>query len=178
MQCPSCTNKINNESQFCPFCGKKTALNESVSIGYEATLADRTYRSVRAKGFSYFTYKYIETDILLTSEELKISTCNNWFGIFKRPILDSSLPLGHIYKVGRVTSFSFWDTLFAVVFLLSGIFGHWSWLVLSALFFFCARGEHIEVWHTNGCTKIPVSKGDISSFDDDLNLARYNLEQT
>lgn len=173
MFCPHCGEKLEGNGLFCSSCGKKIEVDHQEAVSHTRQIQERHYHAEKDKGFSYLaSYKTIATDILLTDNKLKLTQQITWFVFMKRPPVQSAIRLPDILNAARKSQFDFWDSAFAIMFLIAGVMMHWSWLLLAALFAFTARGEVIKITHTKGVYRIPLSHHEIPELEGDILAAK------
>lgn len=164
MNCPSCHKEIREGSQFCAYCGKAVSATREPDRPQEP----RRYQADRRKGFSYIPYKYIETEAELWEGRLSLSRQVTWFGLLKRSRRQATLELDGITSVEKRTRFNFWDTAFALLFFFAGIFVHWPWFLLTAIFLYNAWGAEISITYAGEVYRIPVEGHEMDALIQDI----------
>lgn len=83
MFCPNC-RRIENEPDrtTCGVCGAKLR----AGTPEQPEGPDTEFLFTKDKGFSYFYYKEIKTEVSLTDTAVNITQTNTWFAFFKRPL--------------------------------------------------------------------------------------------
>lgn len=109
------------------------------------------------KGFSYFYYKEIKTEVSLTDTAVNITQTNTWFAFFKRPPAKITIPYEELQGVEIYRSWDFWDMLFAVLITVISQMRHWTWFLLVLLFLYTAAGRVIAIHYKDGAVwRIPI----------------------
>ena len=105
----------------------------------------------RSKGFSYITYLNIVSKISFDDDAAGIETAKNWFYFIKGKPRPMNIDYKTITNVEVKTTFSFWDLLFSILFLIMFISSHEIWLlVFTAVFVFCSYGKNVVISRNNG----------------------------
>ena len=118
---------------------------------------DTEFLFTKKKGFSYFYYKEIQTEVSLTDTNIDITQTNTWFAFFKRPAAKVAIPCTELQSVEIYYSWDFWDMLFAALITVISQMSHWTWFLLVLLFLYTAAGRVIAIYYKDGAVwRIPV----------------------
>ena len=123
MFCPNC-RRIENEPDrtTCGVCGAKLR----AGTPEQPEGPDTEFLFTKDKGFSYFYYKEIKTEVSLTDTAVNITQTNTWFAFFKRPPAKITIPYEELQGVEIYRSWDFWDMLFAVLITVISQMRHWA----------------------------------------------------
>lgn len=168
MKCFQCNQEIDDQSKFCPHCGAMIQAVEVETI-FQEGIERKEYHAerIRNRGAS----KYI-TEIVLTPDRMILNRQDSFFYFYKRKPVETMILLEDLLKVERTTKNSIVGGISCVFCALFGLFAHWLWFVVGVLFFFDDRKTEIEVWHTNGCVKIPTEKGELPTLEQEIYAAK------
>lgn len=154
MFCPNC-RRIENEPDrtTCGVCGAKLR----AGTPEQPEGPDTEFLFTKDKGFSYFYYKEIKTEVSLTDTAVNITQTNTWFAFFKRPPAKITIPYEELQGVEIYRSWDFWDMLFAVLITVISQMRHWTWFLLVLLFLYTAAGRVIAIHYKDGAVwRIPI----------------------
>ena len=156
------------EKMFCPNCRRIEEVPERTTCGIcgaklragtpeQPEGPDTEFLFTKKKGFSYFYYKEIQTEVSLTDTNIDITQTNTWFAFFKRPAAKVAIPCTELQSVEIYYSWDFWDMLFAALITVISQMSHWTWFLLVLLFLYTAAGRVIAIYYKDGAVwRIPV----------------------
>ena len=130
------------------------------NVNYEENAGVKQCREIKfckKKMFSYMTYKTIYTNVKIFSD--KMSVYQEVQGFFGKPHINTrDILISNIRTVDIRTVFDFWDTLYAVIFILLGFVIPFTF-ILAIMFAFCGYGKVAEIQLLDGSKfEIPFSK--------------------
>lgn len=157
--CKKCGASVESSGAFCPNCGASMKSPEST----ESASQEFTFAKVKMMG--NLTYKRTTSEISITGGlATMVQTVKR---IFRKEQKN-----GYSFAISSVTSakvhtvLDFWDTLYAIILFVLGLFQPACFLI-AAICFWCGYGKEIELLLTDGGKiKIPLagSKADLEAF--------------
>lgn len=148
--CKNCGTEITDGGKFCPSCGTATtAISEGAG-------QEKGFAFHKGKMMGTVTYKRVDTTISVSGNQLAVHQISK--RIFCRERLqENAVPLSSIESARIRTVMDFWDTLYAIISAVLGIF-HPSWFLLTAVCLFCGYGKEIKIKLSDGNQiKIPLA---------------------
>jgi hypothetical protein len=114
----------------------------------------------KTKGFSYINYCTKTSKVVLEENGLSLNRSSKWFYFIKGKNKTAKVDYQSIDKVESKVHFSFWDLSYGLVFLVFlAISQEIGWLVLAAIWLFCAFGKNIIIRLKNGLNVVIMSEG-------------------
>jgi hypothetical protein len=114
----------------------------------------------KTKGFSYINYCTKTSKVVLEESGLTVNLSSKWFYFIKGKNKAAKVDYQSIDRVESKVHFSFWDLLFGLVFIVFLIISQEIvWLVLAAIWLFCAFGKNIVIRLKNGLNVVIMSEG-------------------
>lgn len=148
MNCSNCGAEIKNGATVCAECGAQIVSEENTAVKYNFTFNKK-------KQLGNLTYKETITTAAVSDSTAEIEqTVKKFIGGEKKT--NASIPLGEISSVLIKVKFDFWDTLYAVLFAVLGIFAPIAFLG-TAVCLFCAFGKEIIITTSKTVVRIPLT---------------------
>lgn len=150
--CKKCGAALNDDVQFCAECGTPIDCIPEEESGHQM------FHFQKGKMLGELTYKRTNTEVEVSSTALKVhQTVKRIFR--KEREEEKVLSFSQIKSACVHVVLDFWDTLYAVVFAVLGLFQPVLFL-LAAVCLWCGYGREIEILTVDGDkVKIPLALG-------------------
>ena len=152
MKCLLCNAEIDEGTSFCPECRNKVGLESAPSSEEKNSSQKLVFTKIKQVG--RISYKTFLSTVTVDASELQISLSTK--KIFrKEKIVEKNIQIFDIQSIRKHTVMDFWDTLYAIFFVILGFF-YPLWFLPALLYLWSAYGKEIELTLSNSeKVKIP-----------------------
>lgn len=152
MVCKKCGNVVEKaDAKFCPVCGwafDDENVSKEGTTQKEKNRINKKLVFEKKKMISYLVYKQTDTEVEIDNENIYCLQTVKKF-LRKPRKSEENIKISNIKDIRTKIKMDFWDTLYAIIFVIFGIFAPVFFLV-AALFLFCGFGRIIQIEKKDG----------------------------